>query len=185
LSKNRIGSKNWRESSAKRSIKLEPTRQERQNIFDFLEEAAMTKTMTLTIMAITVLAVTAFARERRAASPSEYVYFPDFEIYYSNVKGVYYFQLGDRWTSSLFPPETIRTDVLWGSVRVTVSLRTLPEKSHERISKKYPHGWRPPGWDRGKKTGWTGDTPPGLEKKSSPAGKRKKENKPLAPSATD
>ena len=36
-------------------------------------------------------------------------------------------------------------------------------KKHKH--KKSKEGWRPPGWDKGKKTGWEGgDEPPGLQK---------------------
>ena len=44
------------------------------------------------------------------------------------------------------------------------------KKSEEPVveAEKPAGGWRPPGWDRGKKTGWgDGDVPPGLRDKET------------------
>ena len=50
------------------------------------------------------------------------------------------------------------------------------DKSKKKHSKQKSDGFRPPGWDKGKKTGWgDSDVPPGLSKNDDGAGKHSKD----------
>ena len=76
------------------------------------------------------------------AEPDDYVYYPDYEVYYSNTRRQYIYRDGRSWVSRPQPPRAWARD-LPGSVSVHVDFHDAPERHHADIVKNYPKNWRP------------------------------------------
>lgn len=78
----------------------------------------------------------------------DYVYYPAYEVYYSNSRRDYRYREGNAWVSRPAPPR-ISIDVLFASPSVRVDFHDAPERHHESIIRSYPRNWAPPGRGRG------------------------------------
>lgn len=72
-------------------------------------------------------------------SPDEYVYYPGYEVYYSNTRHRYVYRDRDRWVTSEAPPRT------WvrGAASVRMDWHDTPERHHAEVVRTYPRNWHP------------------------------------------
>jgi hypothetical protein len=79
----------------------------------------------------------------------DYVYYPQYEMYYSNHRHQYGYRDGNSWVwrSS---PSRVQTNVLVASPSVHLNFHDSPERHHAETVKTYPHNWRQNDKNRGK-----------------------------------
>jgi hypothetical protein len=78
------------------------------------------------------------------AMEDDYVYYPQYEVYYSPRRHLYGYRDGNAWAWRP-APEHIGVNVLLGSPSVHMDFHDSPERHHEAIVRSYPKNWRPPG----------------------------------------
>lgn len=74
----------------------------------------------------------------------DYVYYPRYQVYYSNTRRHYLYQEGRVWVARPAPPR-VAVDVLISSPSVRLDFHDAPANHHSRIVKQYPKHWAPPG----------------------------------------
>lgn len=77
----------------------------------------------------------------------DYVYYPQYEVYYSSSRHQYGYQEGNAWVWRPAPPN-VGINVLLGSPSVQMDFHDSPERHHEAIAHSYPRNWAPPAKDR-------------------------------------
>jgi len=77
----------------------------------------------------------------------DYVYYPGYEIYYSNRRRQYTYRDGRSWVSRPAPPR-VSVDVLIASPSVRLDFHDSPSRHHDRVVRSYPRNWAPPGPNR-------------------------------------
>jgi hypothetical protein len=73
----------------------------------------------------------------------DYVYYPQYEVYYSNRRHLYGYQEGGAWFWRPAPPR-VEVNVLFASPSVHMDFRDSPERHHTVVIRNYPHNWRQP-----------------------------------------
>ena len=73
----------------------------------------------------------------------DYMYYPDYEVYYSNVRHQYIYRDGRNWLTRPTPPR-VDIGVLLASPSVRLDFQVSPEQHHSTVVKSYPRNWRPP-----------------------------------------
>ena len=79
----------------------------------------------------------------------DYVYYPDYEIYYSNSRHQYAYREGRAWVSRP-APRGISVDVLRGSRSVRMDFHDSPEHHHADVVRQYPRNREQPGSNQGR-----------------------------------
>jgi hypothetical protein len=74
----------------------------------------------------------------------DYVYYPGYEVYYSNSRHQYAYLEGGAWVSRP-APRGVSVDVLLASPSVRMDFHDSPAHHHTEIVQKYPRNWKPPG----------------------------------------
>jgi hypothetical protein len=76
------------------------------------------------------------------AAQDDYIYYPQYECYYSASRHQYAYREGDQWVSR---PEMrgVPTAVLRTSPSVPMSFHDSPAQHHETVAKQYPKNWTP------------------------------------------
>lgn len=79
-------------------------------------------------------------------SATDYVYYPDEEVYYSPVRREYIYPDHGSWVRGYRPPPYFRAS----DFSVHLSLGDDPVRHHHEIERQYPRHWRPHDrdWDR-------------------------------------
>ena len=77
----------------------------------------------------------------------DYVYYPAYEVYYSNSRHDYRYRDGNAWVTRSAPPG-VSVNVLFASPSVRLDFHDAPERHHEEILRTYPRNWTPPGRGR-------------------------------------
>lgn len=77
----------------------------------------------------------------------DYVYYPDYQVYYSSNRHQYLYQERGAWVTRSSPPR-VSVSVFMGSPSVRLGFHDHPSLHHETISRQYPKHWAPPGHDR-------------------------------------
>ena len=72
----------------------------------------------------------------------DYVYYPDYEVYYSSRRHSYVYLDGRNWVTREAPPR-VRVDVLLASPSVHVDFHDAPSQHHSAIVQQYPRNWKP------------------------------------------
>jgi hypothetical protein len=75
---------------------------------------------------------------------NDYVYYPGYEVYYSNSRRQYTYRDGRSWVSRPAPPR-VSVDVLVASPSVRLDFHDAPSRHHSKIVRQYPKHWTPPG----------------------------------------
>ena len=88
----------------------------------------------------------------------DYVYYPDYEVYYSRTRHEYVYPEGGAWVSRPAPPG-VSINVLMASPSVAVDFHDSPASHHAEMVKKYPRNWKQPDPDRGQKDDRKDDRP--------------------------
>ena len=76
--------------------------------------------------------------------PDDYVYYPDYEIYYSNRRRQYAYRDGGAWVSRP-EPRGVSVNVLIASPSVRMEFHDSPARHHAAIVRQYPRNGVPPG----------------------------------------
>jgi len=74
----------------------------------------------------------------------DYVYYPDYEVYYSNSRRQYIYLEGRTWVSRPAPPR-VSVNVLFASPSVRLNFHDAPSYHHATVVRQYPKHWAPPG----------------------------------------
>ena len=76
------------------------------------------------------------------AIPDDYVYYPNYGIYYNSHRHQYLHLKDDVWVTQPVP-EGISVQVLLASPSVNMEFHDSPEKHHAEMLKRYPRDWKP------------------------------------------
>ena len=71
----------------------------------------------------------------------DYVYYPGYEVYYSNTRHQYVYRDGRNWVVRPAPPR-VQLEVLLASPSVRVDFRDAPEHHLADMVRRYPRNWR-------------------------------------------
>ena len=71
----------------------------------------------------------------------DYVYYPDYEVYYSSSRHQYAYREGDAWVSRP-APRGVTVDVLVASPSVRMNFHDSPANHHAEITRQYPKNGR-------------------------------------------
>lgn len=74
----------------------------------------------------------------------DYVYYPDYECYYSVNRHQYAYREGNRWVARP-APRGVSITVLEGSPSVRMGFHDSPAYHHADVARQYPKNWRPEG----------------------------------------
>lgn len=82
------------------------------------------------------------------ADQDDYVYYPNYECYYSISRHQYAYREGDRWVARSAPGR-VTVDVLQASPAVRMNFHDSPAQHHEAVVRQYPKNWKPSGSNHG------------------------------------
>ena len=88
------------------------------------------------------------ARETVVVMQDDYVYYPGYEVYYSNSRRQYIYLEGRSWVARPAPPR-VSVDVLFASPSVRLDFHDAPAHHHAALVRQYPRNWAPPGPNHG------------------------------------
>lgn len=71
----------------------------------------------------------------------DYVYYPQYEVYYSNHRHQYGYREGNSWVWRPNPPR-VQANVLVSTPSVHLDFHDSPERHHAQVVKTYPRNWR-------------------------------------------
>jgi hypothetical protein len=77
----------------------------------------------------------------------DYVYYPQYEVYYSGSRHQYMYRDGSAWIWRPEPPH-VAVNVLFASPSVHMDFHDSPALHHDAIVRSYPHNWAPVGRPR-------------------------------------
>ncbi len=73
----------------------------------------------------------------------DYIYYPDYEVYYNQTTGVYWYMQGGVWMTGPVVPG-IAMGVLVAAPSIRMDFHDSPANHHAMVIGRYPRGWRPP-----------------------------------------
>ena len=79
----------------------------------------------------------------------DYVYYPGYQVYYSNSRHEYAYREGRAWVSRP-APRGVSINVLQASPSVRMDFHDSPANHHAAVVKQYPKNWAPPGSNQGR-----------------------------------
>jgi hypothetical protein len=82
--------------------------------------------------------------ESEVVVQDDYVYYPGYQVYYSNNRHQYVYLEGRSWVTRPAPPH-VSVDVLFASPSVRVDFHDAPAAHHAAVVRTYPRNWTPPG----------------------------------------
>ena len=82
----------------------------------------------------------------------DYVYYPDYQVYYSGRTRQYVYRDGRSWVSQPAYPR-VSSELLLASPSVRLNFHDHPSNHHAAISREYPKHWTPPDQNRGRNQG--------------------------------
>jgi hypothetical protein len=77
----------------------------------------------------------------------DYVYYPSYQVYYSNTRHNYIYLEGRTWVTRPAPPR-VSVGVLFASPSVRLEFHDSPARHHSQVVRQYPKHWAPPGRER-------------------------------------
>jgi hypothetical protein len=77
-----------------------------------------------------------------AYGPDDYVYYPNYQVYYSTSRHQYAYLEGNAWVSRP-APRGVSVDVLLASPSVRMDFHDSPANHHAQVVRQYPKNWRP------------------------------------------
>lgn len=84
------------------------------------------------------------AYEAPAAGQDDYIYYPNYGIYYSASRRQYAYLEGNAWVSQP-APRGVSVNVLLASPSVKMDFHDSPANHHAAVVKQYPKNWKPSG----------------------------------------
>ena len=88
--------------------------------------------------------------ETTAVVQDDYVYYPQYQVYYSGSRHQYAYIEGGAWVSRP-APRGVPVNVLIASPSVRMNFHDSPEHHHAEVVRQYPKNWRPSGPNPGQK----------------------------------
>ena len=82
------------------------------------------------------------------AVQDDYVYYPQYECYYSVSRHQYAYREGNAWVARP-APRGVSVNVLMRSPSVKMDFHDSPANHHAEIAKQYPKNWKPSGSNQG------------------------------------
>ena len=82
------------------------------------------------------------------AAQDDYVYYPNYEVYYSNSRHQYAYRDGNTWVARP-APRGVPVNTLAASPSVKMNFHDSPVKHHAQVVKQYPKNWKPDGATQG------------------------------------
>ena len=82
------------------------------------------------------------------AVQDDYVYYPQYECYYSVSRHQYAYRDGNAWVARPAPRE-VSESVLMASPSVKMSFHDSPAHHHATVVKQYPKNWKPSAGNQG------------------------------------
>jgi hypothetical protein len=77
-------------------------------------------------------------------APPGYIYYPDYQVYYSGSTRQYVYLEGRSWVSRTAPPH-VSASMLLRSPSVRLDFHDSPALHHAAVVRQYPKHWAPPG----------------------------------------
>jgi len=77
-----------------------------------------------------------------AAIPDNYIYYPNYGVYYNQHNRQYYYQNGNVWVNQP-QPYGVSAVTLQASPFVNMNFHDSPEHHHAEMQRQYPRNWRP------------------------------------------
>jgi len=90
------------------------------------------------------------------AAQDDYVYYPDYECYYSVSRRQYAYRDGNAWVARP-APRGVSVNVLLASPSVRMDFHDSPAQHHATVAKQYPKNWKPSGSSPGQKENQKGE----------------------------
>ncbi|MGB7768256.1 MAG: hypothetical protein WBN22_05310 [Verrucomicrobiia bacterium] len=84
------------------------------------------------------------------AAQDDYVYYPNYECYYSVSRHQYAYREGNAWVARP-APRGVSVKVLLASPSVKMDFHDSPANHHAAVAKQYPKNWKPAGAKQGPK----------------------------------
>jgi hypothetical protein len=78
----------------------------------------------------------------------DYVYYPQYECYYSISRRQYAYREGHSWVARS-APHGVSARVLMASPSVKMNFHDSPAQHHAQVVKQYPKNWKPSGSNQG------------------------------------
>ena len=78
------------------------------------------------------------------AVQDDYVYYPQYECYYSVSRHQYAYREGNAWVARP-APRGVSVNVLMRSPSVKMNFHDSPANHHAAVAKQYPKNWKPSG----------------------------------------
>jgi hypothetical protein len=88
----------------------------------------------------------------------DYVYYPNYEVYYSSSRHQYAYREGNAWVARP-APRGVSVNVLMASPSVRMDFHDSPANHHAAVVKQYPKNWKPSGSNQGQKDNRKDDKP--------------------------
>jgi len=82
------------------------------------------------------------------AAQDDYVYYPQYECYYSVSRHQYADREGNGWVARS-APRGVAVNVLMASPSVRMDFHDSPVQHHDSVVKQYPKNWKPSGSNQG------------------------------------
>ncbi len=80
----------------------------------------------------------------------DYVYYPNYECYYSVSRRQYAYRANNRWVARP-APRYVTVNMLRASPSVRMNFHDSPANHHAEVVKQYPKNWKPTGANQGRK----------------------------------
>ena len=80
----------------------------------------------------------------------DYVYYPNYAVYYSSSRHQYAYREGTAWVSRPAPRD-VTVNVLMASPSVRMNFHDSPANHHATVVQEYPKNWKPSGRNSGQK----------------------------------
>jgi hypothetical protein len=90
--------------------------------------------------------------ENGVVVPPGYVYYPEYQVYYSGNTRQYVYLEGRSWVSRTAPPH-VSASVLFRSPSIRLDFHDSPALHHAAVVRQYPKHWAPPGPTHGDNEG--------------------------------
>jgi len=74
----------------------------------------------------------------------DYIYYPDYQVYYSANRHQYIYLEGRSWVTRPTPPR-VSAEVLVSAPSVRLAFHVSPASHHATVVRQYPKHWAPPG----------------------------------------
>jgi hypothetical protein len=79
--------------------------------------------------------------ETEVVVQDDYVYYPDYQVYYSDHRRQYIYLEGRSWVTRPSPPR-VSIDVLFASPSVRLDFHDSPAVHHSAVVRQYPNHWK-------------------------------------------